>query len=446
MRRLSVVVLALTVAPSASAAPPAVSVQASAVSGAAPLAITLTAQGEPADYGWDFGDGSRGEGATVAHTYSEPGVYRVALTATSPTGETAVQTIVISAFRLSFSVPHSGLYDEPLRLRGRLVPGLGARPVTVLRDGRPVARARMRRNGTFRVTARLRLPGSYTARVGDVVSAERRVAVRPKLELELSGSPTVASPLRLVARLRPAGAGKLDVRIWRGGRRTHAAVHGPSVRLGLRTRRPARYRIRAVVLPAPGYTSARRVLTAAVVEPQLGLGSRGPGVLALERRLQELHYVLPRVDQTFALDTYEAVLAFQKVQGLPWTGRVDARVWRTLAGARTPRARYRGDHIEISKGRQFLLAVRGGRVTAVIHVSTGATGNTPIGRFHVYRKVGGWDWVLWYPMYFLRGFAIHGYPSVPAYPASHGCVRVPMWIAPRLYESNPHGQTVHVYW
>ena len=64
----------------------------------------------------------------------------------------------------------------------------------------------------------------------------------------------------------------------------------------------------------------------------------------------------------------------------------------------------------------------------------------------VYRKVGGWDWVLWYPMYFLRGFAIHGYPSVPAYPASHGCVRVPMWIAPQLYSSMGYGQTIYVYW
>ncbi len=53
---------------------------------------------------------------------------------------------------------------------------------------------------------------------------------------------------------------------------------------------------------------------------------------------------------------------------------------------------------------------RNGRVELVVHVSTGATGNTPIGHLHIYRKVVGWDWVLWYPMYFLRGFAIHGYP------------------------------------
>ena len=48
-------------------------------------------------------------------------------------------------------------------------------------------------------------------------------------------------------------------------------------------------------------------------------------------------------------------------------------------------------------------------------------------------------------MYFLRGFAIHGYPSVPTYPASHGCVRVPMWIAPRLFADRPYGQTIYVY-
>jgi lipoprotein-anchoring transpeptidase ErfK/SrfK len=102
-------------------------------------------------------------------------------------------------------------------------------------------------------------------------------------------------------------------------------------------------------------------------------------------------------------------------------------------------------HIEVSKRRQYLLVVQGGKTQLVVHVSTGATGNTPIGHWQVYRKVTGWDWVLWYPMYFLRGFAIHGYPSVPAYPASHGCVRVPMWLAPRLYEEIPMGSSIYVY-
>ena len=82
----------------------------------------------------------------------------------------------------------------------------------------------------------------------------------------------------------------------------------------------------------------------------------------------------------------------------------------------------------------------------VVHVSTGATGNTPIGRWRVYRKVPGfWDWVLWYPMYFLRGFADPRLSSVPAYPASHGCVREPMWIAPRLFAGQTVRPTIYVY-
>jgi lipoprotein-anchoring transpeptidase ErfK/SrfK len=180
--------------------------------------------------------------------------------------------------------------------------------------------------------------------------------------------------------------------------------------------------------------------------PGLGPGSRGASVVELERRLVGLGYALRRVDGHYGLDTTEAVLAFQKVHGQPWTGRVTPRVWRVLDRASRVRPRYaRGNHMEVDKRRQLLLVVRGGRVVLVSHVSTGATGNTPVGRWRVYRKVTGWDWVLWYPMYFLRGFAIHGYPSVPAYPASHGCVRVPMWLAPRLYEQHSHGAVVYVY-
>jgi hypothetical protein len=92
-----------------------------------------------------------------------------------------------------------------------------------------------------------------------------------------------------------------------------------------------------------------------------------------------------------------------------------------------------------------LLDVRGGHVVRVVHISAGATGNTKPGAWRVYRKVPGFGWVLYYPMYFLRGFAIHGYPSVPPHPASHGCVRVPMWIAQTLYAGHDHGATVVVY-
>jgi len=92
-----------------------------------------------------------------------------------------------------------------------------------------------------------------------------------------------------------------------------------------------------------------------------------------------------------------------------------------------------------------LFVVRGGQVVLVVATSTGATGNTPLGAWHVYRKVNGFDWVLYYPSYFLRGFAVHGYPDVPPYPASHGCARIPMWVATTVYGLIPDGSTVYVY-
>ena len=62
-----------------------------------------------------------------------------------------------------------------------------------------------------------------------------------------------------------------------------------------------------------------------------------------------------------------------------------------------------------------------------------------------HRKIGGYDWGLYYPSYFLRGFAVHGYPDVPPHPASHGCARIPMWIAQTIYAQIADGSEVIVY-
>ena len=82
----------------------------------------------------------------------------------------------------------------------------------------------------------------------------------------------------------------------------------------------------------------------------------------------------------YGYDTVEAVWAFQKVYRLRRTGRVTPSLWRLLRRVGAPGARVRrGDHIEVDKTRQILFEVRDGRVVNVLHVSTGATGNTPVG-------------------------------------------------------------------
>ena len=172
----------------------------------------------------------------------------------------------------------------------------------------------------------------------------------------------------------------------------------------------------------------------------------------LQRRLGALHYASLGADGSFGQDTLDAVTAFQKVEGLPRTGRADAAFWTKLARATTPRPRYGGgDHVEVDKTRQVLFLVRKGEVASIVPVSTaGIAGyHTPEGRFAVYRKVAGLDdgplGPLYDPSYFTGGYAIHGSPSVPPYPASHGCVRVPMWISWRMYSTIPYGEPVYVY-
>ena len=145
--------------------------------------------------------------------------------------------------------------------------------------------------------------------------------------------------------------------------------------------------------------------------------------------------------------------AFQKVQGLERTGAVDTAFWVRLQNPRIPSPRYAepADHIEVDKTHQVLYIVRGGKISLIVPVSTAGIAGyyTPEGRFAIYRKVTGYDpsplGVLLDPMYYNAGYAIHGNPSVPPYPASHGCVRVPNYVIYRLFGSEPYGETVYVY-
>jgi hypothetical protein len=311
--------------------------------------------------------------------------------------------------------------------------------VQIYRGSTYVTAAKVGATGRFHARVLLRSPGPYHARFGGVRSAARTVTLRPELQVNLPAVAPVGGALTLSPRLVPARAGSVRVRVFREGRlvRSRAGM--------IPTAAPGSIRIELTTAPRPGYAPVRRTLRAQVVQPSLGPGSRGPSVRVLERRLAQLHYALRGTDSVYGQDTFEAVLAFQKVNGLPRTGRVEDWLWRRLSRAGVPHAQLGGDYIEVDKTRQVLFVVDDGVVTKVVHVSTGATGNTPLGNWHVYRKVPGWDWVLWYPMYFKGGFAIHGYPSVPAYPASHGCVRIPMWIAPTLYGMHGHGTTVVVH-
>ena len=445
VRRALILLAALAFVPEAHAAPPAVTAQATPARGAAPLSVTLTASGDAATYHWDLGDGSTADGAVVTHVYPA-GSYTARVTATAG-GESSQAEVSIVSLGLTLANPHVGRYQQHLRFHGRLVPALKGVPVVLYRDGVRLGSGKTRRGGRFTLRGRVGVPsGQYTVRYGDVASNPVALAVRPGLDTAFVGSGQIGRPLALRVRERPANAGTLSVRVWRADRLVAARTGQGSLRLALGTGRSATYRMLVTVNPAQGYVVNRRLLRRTVFVPALRIGSTGPSVYGLERRLNELHYALARVDGYYGVDTSDAVVAFQKLHNLPRTGVTGTRFWRALNTASVPVPRYGGDHVEVSKERQVLFIVHGGRVTLVVPTSTGATGNTPVGVWHVYSKVPGFNAVqMYYSSFFVGAFAIHGYHSVPPYPASHGCARIPIWVAPRVYSLIDYGTTVYVY-
>jgi PKD repeat protein len=447
MRRILFVVAVFLVWAAPAHAKPTVNATASATLGAAPLTVTLTASGDASTYHWDLGDGSTADGPVVQHQYG-PGRFTATVTAADGGGETAQASIVITSAQLTLTGPRVATYGRRTTFRGQMVPALKGSAVTLYAGDAPARTAKLDAKGRFTVRVRQGAPATYTARFDTVPSNPVTPAVRLGLDLAVPHSGMLGRPLVVRAVLRPRNAGTLHVRVWKSGHELAAKAFGGRAVVRLSTKRLASYVIRITASPTGSFAGRQKTVHTSVFLPYLAQGAHGPSVRTLERRLVQLHYLLRGVDTFYADDTVDAVLAFQKVNGLARTGRVTPAVWRRLQAAHTPRPRYRfGHHIEVDKSRQVLFEVDHGRVVRIVHVSTGATGNTPVGRWHIYSKVPGTlPTGMFDSSFFLRGFAIHGYPSVPTYAASHGCVRTPIWAAPILFASSYYGEPIYIYY
>jgi peptidoglycan hydrolase-like protein with peptidoglycan-binding domain len=186
------------------------------------------------------------------------------------------------------------------------------------------------------------------------------------------------------------------------------------------------------------------------VNTNLGLGARGQSVRLLQSELNVLHYAVP-LSGVLDEGTGQALVAYRKMTGqerIPYAGR---RVFALLgrgAGAFHVRYRHDGRHVEGDLTRQVLAEIEpGGRVHKLYTMSSGKPSTpTVIGRFSVYRKEPGVNSEgMVDSNYFIRGYAIHGYPEVPTYAASHGCLRVPIPDAPAIWSWVHEGTPVDVY-
>ena len=185
-------------------------------------------------------------------------------------------------------------------------------------------------------------------------------------------------------------------------------------------------------------------------------------LIEARERLAELGYWLdPEADLTHPSFRH-ALIAFQKVEGRPRTGRLTTPELEAIRVAAPPLPIEAGGlHLEVDLYRQILLLVdTTSGLIRILPISSGSgecfteggrtrRAITPPGRFVVNRKIAGWRksslGSLYYPLYFHYGVAIHGSGAVPTHPASHGCIRVPLFAAAELASLVPEGTPVIIY-
>ena len=209
-------------------------------------------------------------------------------------------------------------------------------------------------------------------------------------------------------------------------------------------------------------TTEAPTTTAAPAPVAFTRGSKGPEIQAMEQKLADLKFDTGKVDGSFDAATGHAVMAFQKVFGLERSGKATPELLAKIASSGEP-GPMMGDggpnRVEIDLKKQVLQLYKGGALVRVLSVSTGNEKRycvqgecdvaiTPGGSFKVNRKIRGLRvsrlGELYNPLYFNGGIAMHGSASVPAYPASHGCVRIPMNSSLWLFDNVPSGTPVYV--
>jgi hypothetical protein len=217
------------------------------------------------------------------------------------------------------------------------------------------------------------------------------------------------------------------------------------------------------IVPAtsPSSTTTTQPPTTTTTEPPppptWGVGAEDDVVLHVEQRLAMLGYRPGDVDGRYSPETASAVMAFQKHEGLTRDGVVGPEVLSVIDHTPTGGGPRGGAGLEVDLDRQIMFVVALDGTYTILNVSTGsnesyrhpggytAVAVTPTGTYAVGKKIDAEEHAplgtLYRPMYFHGGYAVHGSRSVPAYPASHGCVRVSYededWLFPTIRPGTP---------
>jgi L,D-transpeptidase catalytic domain len=268
------------------------------------------------------------------------------------------------------------------------------------------------------------------------------------------GKAQIMSTVPVTGSVRPFVPGqRVEVTFYLDGSRLESQkvrVHGGTFRARIRIEQAGKYAAGAR-LPAGktlrGDTTVRKSWR--VTFPSLHQGQCGEVVIGFKKAMRKMGYIA-NSGRCFGGKTGRGVLAYRKVNGMTRSARAGkGLVKRAFAGkgeyeVRHPNA---GEHVEAPLSKQVLVFAKGDRPFAVYPVSSGKSSTpTVTGHFTFIRTEPGYNaHGMYYSFYFYGGYAVHGYESVPDYPASHGCIRTFIADQPEIYERINYGESIFVF-
>jgi L,D-transpeptidase catalytic domain len=188
-----------------------------------------------------------------------------------------------------------------------------------------------------------------------------------------------------------------------------------------------------------------------VLDNTVSPGAGGRFVQLVQERLAALHLFIPQTgvyDQgtQLALDAYHRLLG----KGEGDTALDPVTVTDLLDGVGSFHVRYptQGQHAEGDLSDQVLAFIIGSKVQWLFPISSGKPSTpTVLGEFQVYYKQPNYTPDgMYYSSFFHGAYAIHGYDPAPDYPASHGCMRLPIVDAIPAYGWIQVGDWVDTYY
>jgi hypothetical protein len=183
--------------------------------------------------------------------------------------------------------------------------------------------------------------------------------------------------------------------------------------------------------------------------PDLDPGDRNSTVKTFNHLLLDQGYYTSH-GKHYGQKTSFAVMAFRKVNGMKRTFNASSGIFKKLAdgrGAFRLKHSNAGKHVEVDISKQVMVLANHGKPQYTFHVATGAPATPTIrGHYHFYSRQPGFNSEgMYYSVYWHGGYAIHGYHSVPPYPASHGCVRNEIPESIFIYDWVKIGMSIYVY-